>query len=414
MAKFYTPTPTYSPKLAPQKNAAQEILEFKQQQKQQKREDEKYALEMQQAKMAYETGMLDLNAAKLKMEKVQKDQQLNQLAAQTYNTVKETGGSMVEALKAVDNVILSNGGWDAYQQHKKEAFTTLDRQLKLAELNPKAADSAAALMSHLGGGDAIITGDQIRQSIMQRKEKVFANGTMLTYDETGKPIFKDVSSPEMKARRKIEDDIQMEKLKSQRALTAQRAAARRKLLEKPAAKKEEIVDWKKGENYFYRTNPTTGELETKPLDEKFKKKPAPTKEDPKTLRLRNEAEQAASSSLSRLSRIKTATDKKTVFEEAGIDFNSSTAETDAMDALDILVEEAKRNISILEQYDPQSAADKRKQLGEDAQKIKDDISKTKPGSSLSTAQRILGAFTNRKPAGDQSSRDMLTGSGGIR
>ena len=199
MAKFYTPSPFINFQGMP--SDAQRMVDTMKEIKTEKREDEAYEMKKRQAELAYQEGMLQLNAAKMKMDDVARSQQLDQEAAQVFNSVMSANGTRTDALKAVGNLMLQKGGWSKYSEFQNDLKSKIKEGLEIAKLNPKAAQGVADLINTNFPADQHITGEQLAQRLASSEAiKVDNEGNFAQIDPTtGELKVVNLASPEMRA-----------------------------------------------------------------------------------------------------------------------------------------------------------------------------------------------------------------------
>lgn len=213
MAKFYTPGHLVDFK--PMPSDAQRLVDTMKEIKTEKREDEKYETEKRKAELAYKEGMYNFQVAKMKMDDLAREQQLDQEASQIFNSIMSSGGSRTDGLKAVATLMLQKGGWGEYNKFLKDLKGMITEGLEIAKINPKAAQGVAEMINVNFPADQQITGEQLAQRLASSEAvKIDNEGNFAQIDpNTGELKVVNLASPEMKAAAEREAALEERKMR---------------------------------------------------------------------------------------------------------------------------------------------------------------------------------------------------------
>ena len=179
---FYTPSPMVNFNYEPAKSDARRILDTQKEIKQEQQKDQEFEQKMQANQQAYELGQLKIQQAQVQTDELLKQKKVDDLAAQTFQSVLAAGGSRSEGFRAVQEVYLREGGWAAGQKAKEEAAAAWKEAWEMADINPAAAEEAAELANSMAPpGSPRMTA----QSVMEAKKRLKAEATKPMPGEKG-------------------------------------------------------------------------------------------------------------------------------------------------------------------------------------------------------------------------------------
>jgi hypothetical protein len=171
----YTPTPFVNFQYDPEKSDIRRLLDSQQKMKKEKQADLVFEQDMKQAQQAYEMGALKIKEAQSKADEILKAKQLDEGSSQIYQSVKMSGASEADALRAVAAYRTQNGGWAQRQADMEAQAEMLTKALSMAKLSPALAGKAADLInSNTDANGPQMTGAQLYE-MQNRKEPIKIN-----------------------------------------------------------------------------------------------------------------------------------------------------------------------------------------------------------------------------------------------
>jgi hypothetical protein len=270
----YTPTPFVNFQYEPEKSDIRRLLDSQQKMKKEKQADQSFDMEMKQAQQAYDMGVLKIKEAQVKTDEILKAKQLDEGSSQIYQSVKMSGASEADALRAVKAYRTQNGGWAQRQADQETEHETLTKALSMAKMSPALADKAANLInSSLDPNGPQMTGAQLYE-LQNRKEpiKLNENGDFAFFEfdsNTGQfvPTVKRFQSEQQKeeakqeqAQKKAEFDMKMAEGYSRISENQQQIAESKARVALAGQKKKDDMTYEEKQT-FMALNKTVSQLD---------------------------------------------------------------------------------------------------------------------------------------------------------
>lgn len=171
----YTPTPLVNFQYEPEKSDVRRLLDTQAKIKKEKQADQSFEMEMKQAQQAYDMGVLKIKEAQMKTDELLKAKSLDDESGKIFQSIRASGGSEADALRAVKAYRTQNGGWKQMQIDQEAEQESLTKALSMAKISPALADRAASMInSNLDPNATQMTGAQLYE-LQNRKEPIKIN-----------------------------------------------------------------------------------------------------------------------------------------------------------------------------------------------------------------------------------------------